>query len=527
LNEDGSIPEDNPFRERTAGKYRSIYAWGVRNSFGIAVQPLEDGGRMFFTDVGETRFEEVNELRAGANYGWPEFEGPSDDERFVPPLHAYSPSVGRSVCGGMFYPAFPNFGEANLPEKWRGRFFFVDWANHWIKALNPNDPSGAAPFGGGFNAPVAIEVAPDGSLLVLNRGTIWRDGDKFVENSGSLVRIRYSSRHDPAVAGGGDVRATAALGLPNRYWDLPRALSELPLFSWLQAQAQGRGRPAHGLPGRVRSYVLNCPPWLPGVQVKRWWALPANPEAKFGFTAEGLWKMPAGTVLIHHYQTASPDKKPLETRFMVAGQKGNYGAAYRWDEGAEEATLVEDPDYLPLAGEWFWPLAAPELSLPFPGASLSYFPDLCTKQLNRPGADSPIRRWADEGLIEGVPGDVQLARLPALAEHDDGEVLMAKRIRSYLDVNCSICHRPGGNSRGKFDARYETALADTGMILGAPEAGDLGVAGGKVVVPGEPGKSILLKRLADDGLFRMPPVRYHTLSSPIVPLVEEWIRKME
>jgi glucose/arabinose dehydrogenase len=73
LNPDGSIPEDNPFFTKTTGKYRAIYALGVRNSFGLAAQP--GTGRMFFTDVGGSAFEEVNELIAGANYGWPLAEG--------------------------------------------------------------------------------------------------------------------------------------------------------------------------------------------------------------------------------------------------------------------------------------------------------------------------------------------------------------------------------------------------------------------------------------------------------------------
>jgi glucose/arabinose dehydrogenase len=105
LNRDGSIPEDNPFLAQATGKYRAIFARGVRNSFGLAAQLNADGGRMFFTDVGGSAFEEVNELKAGANYGWPRAEGFSTNAAFTNPLHAYPPMIGQSIVGGSFAPS--------------------------------------------------------------------------------------------------------------------------------------------------------------------------------------------------------------------------------------------------------------------------------------------------------------------------------------------------------------------------------------------------------------------------------------
>jgi len=48
LNPDGTIPADNPLLSLTRGKYRSIYAFGVRNSFGLAFQPKDSGGAHVF-----------------------------------------------------------------------------------------------------------------------------------------------------------------------------------------------------------------------------------------------------------------------------------------------------------------------------------------------------------------------------------------------------------------------------------------------------------------------------------------------
>src|SRR5205807_1943883 len=105
----------------------------------------------------------------------------------------YPPAIGRSIVGATFCPkAVPASEKAQLfPMPWRGKLFFADWAANWIKALDPNAPTNVTTFAKGFNAPVAVEFAPDGSLLLLNRGTIWRDGKKFAPNSGSLIRIRY------------------------------------------------------------------------------------------------------------------------------------------------------------------------------------------------------------------------------------------------------------------------------------------------------------------------------------------------
>ena len=74
LNPDGSIPEDNPFYQTARGKYRAIWALGLRNPFTFAVQP--GTGRILINDVGSKTWEEVNEGFAGANYGWPLSRGP-------------------------------------------------------------------------------------------------------------------------------------------------------------------------------------------------------------------------------------------------------------------------------------------------------------------------------------------------------------------------------------------------------------------------------------------------------------------
>ena len=88
LNSDGTIPTDNPFYTTATGRNRAIWALGLRNPFTFAFNP--NGPEMFINDVGQNTWEEINDGRAGANYGWPTTEGATSDPRFVSPRYAYT-----------------------------------------------------------------------------------------------------------------------------------------------------------------------------------------------------------------------------------------------------------------------------------------------------------------------------------------------------------------------------------------------------------------------------------------------------
>jgi aldose sugar dehydrogenase len=85
VNDDGSIPEDNPFVEAAAQldgpaaeNLARTWAYGVRNSFGLAVHP--ETGELWETENGDDSWDEVNIFPAGANSGWWQVMGPV--ERF-------------------------------------------------------------------------------------------------------------------------------------------------------------------------------------------------------------------------------------------------------------------------------------------------------------------------------------------------------------------------------------------------------------------------------------------------------------
>jgi putative heme-binding domain-containing protein len=180
INADGAIPDDNPFASKTSGKYRAIWALGLRNPFTFAVQP--ETGRIFINDVGG-QSEEINEGIAGANYGWPTVEhGPTADPRFTGPIHHYPTAC---VIGGAFAPQ-----NLTWPKEYRGQYFFGDFNHGWIKTIDPAKPALARSFATGLRRPVDLRFAPDGSLYVLLRDA-WVMDQLFKGGTGALLRIRY------------------------------------------------------------------------------------------------------------------------------------------------------------------------------------------------------------------------------------------------------------------------------------------------------------------------------------------------
>jgi glucose/arabinose dehydrogenase len=110
LNDDGSIPDDNPFVGRDGYK-AEIFTLGHRNSLGLAVHPTT--GDVWQNENGPNGGDEINILRPGANYGWPlvslgrTYPGPwqtghgPTHEGFEPPVVYWMPAIALS--GMAFY----------------------------------------------------------------------------------------------------------------------------------------------------------------------------------------------------------------------------------------------------------------------------------------------------------------------------------------------------------------------------------------------------------------------------------------
>jgi glucose/arabinose dehydrogenase len=179
INKDGTIPRYNPFYKKTSGRNRAIWALGLRNPFSFAIQPHT--GKVFINDVGEQRWEEINRGGAGANYGWPRYEGSESNSTYRNPIFAYrhgsTKVTGCAITGGDFY----NPPTRQFPSGYVGDYFFADFCSGWIRRLDgaTGDITG---FATGLNMPVDLKVSKGGGLYYLNRG-----GGK-----GSVGRIRFT-----------------------------------------------------------------------------------------------------------------------------------------------------------------------------------------------------------------------------------------------------------------------------------------------------------------------------------------------
>ncbi|MFI7574973.1 PQQ-dependent sugar dehydrogenase [Micromonospora sp. NPDC049497] len=149
---DGGVPADNPFPGSP------VYSYGHRNVQGLA---WDARGRLFATELGAGRWDEVNRIVPGGNYGWPVVEGIGTDPRFRNPVVVWSPAEaspsGATFAAGILYVA-----------ALRGTRL---WAVPVDDAGRVGVPT--AELVGAFGRLRTVELAPDGSLWV---ATSNRDG---------------------------------------------------------------------------------------------------------------------------------------------------------------------------------------------------------------------------------------------------------------------------------------------------------------------------------------------------------------
>lgn len=144
---DGTIPQDNPF----AGS--PVYSYGHRNPQGLA---WDDRGVLYSSEFGQDTWDELNVIKAGANYGWPVVEGIGHRNGYVDPVQQWHPSdaspSGMAIANGTIYIA-------NL----RGES---------LRTVPLDDLSDSTVlFKGQYGRLRDVAQAPDGSLWVLTNNT--------------------------------------------------------------------------------------------------------------------------------------------------------------------------------------------------------------------------------------------------------------------------------------------------------------------------------------------------------------------
>ena len=179
INDDGSIPKNNPFVNHKKFK-PEVYSYGHRNAQGITMRPLDQS--IWSHEHGPKGGDEVNKLKGGANYGWPAITYGIDysgaiisDKTHAPgmeqPVIYWDPSI--APCGMSFYQGdkFPN---------WQDNLFVGALVKQHLRRLEMRGDEVISEeiLLEGFARIRDVRTSPDGYLYILTD-----------ENNGKLFRL--------------------------------------------------------------------------------------------------------------------------------------------------------------------------------------------------------------------------------------------------------------------------------------------------------------------------------------------------
>jgi len=169
LNDDGTIPNDNPFSDSP------VFSFGHMNTKGLG---WDNEGNLFVTEMGPSKNDEINLVQPGGNYGWPEQEC-FGSEQFVDPINCYDPAIEPG--GIVFY-----YGDK------------VKLDNHLVLAtlrashlfnleIDEDEVKSQTSILSGLGRIRDVAVGPDGYLYLITSNT---DGKGFPDASDDkLLRI--------------------------------------------------------------------------------------------------------------------------------------------------------------------------------------------------------------------------------------------------------------------------------------------------------------------------------------------------
>ena len=514
------VPNDNPFLDPGGSTLEEYYALGFRNPYRFSRDPVT--GLIWVGDVGQASREEVDILQKGANYQWAYLEGtltgPQARPATIigtekPPLWEYDHSSDGCVIGGFVY---------------RGTNFAPDLTGKYIWADNVSGRVWALTAQGGTNVLSVVQIAtmPSGSVY---GGT----SSCALDQQGEIYFLKIGS------VGAGLIyqlkRVTAAVPDP------PALLSQVGAFTNLATLT-----PAAGL----IPYTVNSPLWSDGAAKQRWMEVPNpgnynSPSNQIVFSPTNSWQFPEGTVFVKHFALSINDTnsallKRLETRFLVLQNGGGvYGVTYKWrdDDSDADLLLTGSNEVYTITGaggttrtqNWTFPSRADCMTCH--NATAGYVLGVRTHQLNCPESypqtgvtDNQLRALGHVGLLGTNYSEVALPGYLQSYSVTNTGVSLETRVRSYIDSNCSQCHRPGG-AYANFDARYTTPIDRQGLIYGRVNS-FLNDTNDHVVVPQDLTHSLLYNRANRVDAYEMPPLAKNIVDAAAVATMAAWINSL-
>ena len=507
-------PDDNPWQSPGGQTLEEFWAIGLRSPFRMSFD--ETSGNFWVGDVGQNSREEINLLSREANYQWPYREGTLAGTRASPspllgiekpPLFEYGRQQGGCIIGGLVYRG------GDHPDL-VGHYVYGDWNTGVIRSLSqsPGGPWVATDLvtqareGWGRHVGLSGFAADaDGELYAFSLAGTNRDGGVIQR----LVRNVESLPEPPAL-----------LSLTGAFTDLTTLSPATSLIPYA---------PIQGF-------------WSDGAAKQRWIAIPNDgtpnsPGERIAYSETGEWAFPNGTVLVKHFGFGG---LRVETRFFVRGSDGVwFGFTYRWREDQSEADLlpgeaVESTIEISPDDSLVWHFPSRAECITCHNAAAGHVLGLKARHLNGPQSYPATGRSANQLVTLNRLGFLTPAldesRLPAILTAknlEDGTATLERRARSYLDMNCSHCHRAGGTAPTGFDLRLPIAPFFQNLI-GVPAANPFGIEGAVLLQPGDESRSLLHYRLASaEEALAMPPLAKSRVDETAVSIVTAWIRSLD
>jgi glucose/arabinose dehydrogenase len=207
ITQNGSSAADNPFIESGNERMQKYYAYGIRNSFGLAIDPIR--GVLWDTENGPDSYDEMNIVRPGFNSGWNQIMGPIsrsstkqadleeelmifDGSKYADPVFSWKDPVGltdleflNSTAFGPEYAYNLFVGDIN-----NGNLYYFELNDNrtgiklddrdleylTVQVADDEQELSEIVFGNGFEGGITdIETGPDGFLYILTfNGNIYR-----------------------------------------------------------------------------------------------------------------------------------------------------------------------------------------------------------------------------------------------------------------------------------------------------------------------------------------------------------------
>ena len=305
--------------------------------------------------------------------------------------------------------------------------------------------------------------------------------------------------------------------------------------------------------------------WSDGAKKERFIALPNDSQIEMDAVfyphppdyADLGWRFPDGTVLVKTFSIAMDARRPndlrrLETRLLhfrqMPGDGDEYGAqvwngyTYIWNQEQTDAELLDedgldrelaivDPDAPGGIRNqvWHFPSRA-ECALCHTMGS-KYVLGATTLQMNKTHryGDREENQLAvfDRLGIFTKPLRAPPEELPALVDYHDFQQPLNLRARAYLHANCAHCHRKWGGGNADFELQASIPLSDAGVVNTLPGQGTFSLQDPRILVPGDPERSLICKRMSLEGPGRMPHVGSNVVDDLAVAMIRKWIASLE